>query len=137
MSIVRLLSCLIVPLSSTRYRLPSVANPSRRLRQIAGIADASQHANWCFTGMHAARMAENDRARRAASAPRRFEKSRSNRCESRRRRHIKNEMSWKVRGSKHFMARARYYVCLYIIYIYMYMRTRVHLQRRICRSAVE
>lgn len=130
MSIVRLLSCLIVPLSSTRYRPLSVANPSRRLRQIAGIADASQHANRCFTGMHAARMAENDRARRAASPSRRSEKSRSNRCESWRRRHVENEMPWKVHGVN-ILWPVRDIMCAYVYYIYIYMQTRVHLQRRI------
>ena len=99
------------------------ANPSRRLRQIAGIADASQHANWCFTGPYGRK-----RAWRAASSLKRSEKSWLNIvsiCELRRR-HVRNEMLWEILESKHFMTRTQYYVL-----ISMYIYERVHLRRRI------
>lgn len=75
-------------------------------------------------------IAENDRARRAASPSRRTEKSQLNTVaiyELRRRRHVGNEMPWEIVG-----VNILWHVCdITRAYMYVRTRTRVHLRRRI------
>jgi len=88
---------LIIPSCTVKIHRSFHANPSQRLRQIAGIADASRYANcWCFTGMHGlpySRKRLNSTSCVAAEAIR--EKSQLNTVaigELLRRRHVGNEV---------------------------------------------